>query len=189
MNATRIDYAITGDLPNGRPQPPPDGIVWRVIRRRNGRTLWCAGPSSLLLLPPSGARRRKISASAGDTIMDMRKYSGASFIKVEDVRSSPIRGQIAVIKPGKYDKPDLVFETGEILGLNTTNNRALVRAYGPNSDDWVGKEIELLLGEIEYQGKMQEAVLVKPISPPIPEKAKAAAAKKLADELNDKVEF
>jgi hypothetical protein len=36
--------------------------------------------------------------------------------------------------------------------VNATNNRILMRAYGRNSDDWVGKEIELYLGEIEFQG-------------------------------------
>ena len=80
--------------------------------------------------------------------MDMRKYSGETFIKVDDVRNGPVRVQIAVVKEGKYDKANLVFESGEVLGLNSTNNRTLIRAYGPNSDDWIGKEIELYLGEI-----------------------------------------
>jgi hypothetical protein len=121
--------------------------------------------------------------------MDMRKYSGETFIKVDDVRNGPIQVQIAVVKEGKYDKPNLVFETGEVLGLNSTNNRTLIRAYGPNSDGWIGKEIELYLGEIEYQGSMQPAVLVRPISPPIAAKEKAAAAKKLGDELSDEVPY
>jgi hypothetical protein len=113
--------------------------------------------------------------------MDMRKFAGKSFIKVDDVRNGPLQVKIAVVKQGQYDKPDLVFETGEILGLNATNTKALMRAYGPDSDDWVGKEIELYLGEVEYQGEMQPAVLVRPISPPIAAAAKAAAAKKLGN--------
>lgn len=98
--------------------------------------------------------------------MDMRKFSGEHFIKVADVEDDPIRAVIAVVKMGKYDKPDLVFESGDVLSLNATNNQTLVRAYGANSDDWIGKEVQLLLGEIEYQGRMQKAVKVKPISPP-----------------------
>jgi hypothetical protein len=43
----------------------------------------------------------------------------------------------------------------------------LVRAYGPKSDDWVGKEIELFHGEIEFEKEMKEAVLVRPLSPPL----------------------
>ena len=98
--------------------------------------------------------------------MDMRKYSGKIFIKVDDVRGGPIRVKIAAVKEGQYGKPDLVFENGDSFSLNATNNRILVQEYGQDSDDWINKEIELFLGEIEYQGEMQEAVRVKPISPP-----------------------
>jgi hypothetical protein len=99
--------------------------------------------------------------------MDMRRFSGEHFIKVDDVRDGPIQEKIAVVRQGKYDKPDLVFESGDVLSLNATNNKTLMRAYGRNSDDWIGKEVELFLGEIEYQGKMQEAVLVRQISPQV----------------------
>jgi hypothetical protein len=58
----------------------------------------------------------------------------------------------------------------------------LVRAYGPDSDDWVGKEIELYLGEVEYQKDFQPAVLVRPVSPSITTAAKSAATKKLGNE-------
>jgi len=99
--------------------------------------------------------------------MDMRKFSGEHFIKVDDVRDGPIQEKIAVVRQGKYDKPDLVFESGDVLSLNARNNKTLMRAYGRNSDDWIGKEVELFLGKIEYQGKMQEAVLVRQISPQV----------------------
>jgi hypothetical protein len=97
--------------------------------------------------------------------MDMRKFSGKNFVKVNDVRDGPIEGRVAGISEGNYGKPDLILESGDTLSVNATNNKILMRAYGPNSDDWIGKEVELFLGEIEYQGKMQEAVLVRPISP------------------------
>jgi hypothetical protein len=100
--------------------------------------------------------------------MDMSPYSGAAFLKVGDVKvNGPMRVVIADAQVGKYGKPDLTFDDGTKLSLNATNNRTLCRAYGTESDDWIGKEIELTLGEIEYQGKPQEAVIVNPISPPI----------------------
>ena len=121
--------------------------------------------------------------------MDMRKYSGEQFIKVDDVREGPLQVQIALVKQGKFDKPDMNFETGEILSLNATNTKILVRAYGPNSEDWVGKEIELTLGQVEFQKKLQDAVVVKPISPPIAAAEKAAAAVKIGDPMNDEIPF
>jgi len=111
--------------------------------------------------------------------MDMRKYSGENFIKVADVEDRPLDEVIAVIRPGKYDKPDIVFESGDILSLNATNNKILVRAYGPDSDSWVGKEIKLKKGQVEYQGELQDSVVIEPVSPSLSAKERAAATAKL----------
>jgi hypothetical protein len=110
--------------------------------------------------------------------MDMRKYSGPSFIKIADVRHGPLLMQIAAVREGKYDKPDLVFESGDALTVNGSNNRTLMRAYGSNSDDWVGKQIELALGQVRFQGELQDTVIVKPTSPPIAAAGKKEAATK-----------
>jgi hypothetical protein len=116
--------------------------------------------------------------------MDMRKFSGAAFIKVDDVRDGPLQMQIDAVREGKYEKPDLVFESGEAFSVNSTNNRILMRAYGANSDDWVGKKIELALGQIKFQGSLQDAVIVKPITP-------IAIANKAVDgaEADDEIPF
>ena len=66
----------------------------------------------------------------------MRKYSGANFLKVDDVRAEPLREIIASVKIGKYDKPDPHFESGDCASLNSTNTHTLIRAFGPNSDDF-----------------------------------------------------
>ena len=120
--------------------------------------------------------------------MDMRKYSGANFLKVDDVRAEPLRGTIASVKIGKYDKPDMHLESGDCLSLNATNTHTLIRAYGPNSDDWLGKDIELFVGEIEFEKKPIDAVLVRPISPPltVKERTKPATGH---DEMDDSIPF
>ena len=120
--------------------------------------------------------------------MDMRKYSGANFLKVDDVRAGPLRETIANIKIGKYDKPDMYLESGGCLSLSATNTHTLIRAYGPNSDDWIGKELELYVGEIEFQNKPIDAVLVRPISPPLAaaERTKPATAH---DEMDDEIPY
>ena len=98
--------------------------------------------------------------------MDMSKFSGLHFIKLNDVRE-PIRGIIAGIEEDeRFGKPVLIFEGGEKFSVNATNNRILLRAYGKHDTDWIGKEIELYAGEVEFQKKMQPAVIVRPISPP-----------------------
>jgi hypothetical protein len=129
--------------------------------------------------------------------MDMRKFSGVTFIKVADVRNGPLEMQIAAVKEGKYGKPDLVFESGEMLGLNASNNRILMRAYGPNSDDWIGKKIELTLGQLSFEGELQDAVIVKPIDAPIspsqktpaPQETLSKASPKKRDDMDDEILF
>jgi hypothetical protein len=119
--------------------------------------------------------------------MDMSKYSGAAFRKVGDVKTNgAIRVVIADVKLGTFGKPDVSFTDGTKLSVNATNNKILCQAYSTNSDDWIGKEIELYLGEIDFKGKPQEAILVKPISPSVEKKPPKP---KLDDGLNDEVPF
>jgi hypothetical protein len=123
--------------------------------------------------------------------MDMKKYATEHFIKVDDVRDGPIEDQIAVVKDGKYDKPNIVLESGDVLSLNATNRKKLIRAYGTESDLWIGKMIRLFVGMIEYQGSDHEAVLVEPISPTVKDgKAnKAAKADKATDQKKPAPDF
>jgi hypothetical protein len=123
----------------------------------------------------------------------MRKFAGESFIRVDDVHAGPLPERIVGVRDGKFDRPDVIFESGEILSLNTTNTRTLMKAYGPDSNSWVDKDVELTLGSVEYQGKQQESVVVKPISPPIDRADRQAALAKLTaaatNKMNDKIPF
>jgi hypothetical protein len=122
--------------------------------------------------------------------MDMRKYSGEHFVKVDDVKDGPIKGQIAVVKEGKWDKPNIVFESGDVLSLNATNIKTLTHAFGTESDYWIGKMVEMFVGVIQYQGSDHEVVLVRPITPSV--KDGATDQKKpppSADEMSDEIPF
>jgi hypothetical protein len=37
-----IEHSVTVDMADGQPLPPlvEDGVVWHVVRRANGRTMW-----------------------------------------------------------------------------------------------------------------------------------------------------
>jgi hypothetical protein len=37
-----VEHAVTADMADGQPLPPliEDGIVWHVVRRANGCTVW-----------------------------------------------------------------------------------------------------------------------------------------------------
>jgi hypothetical protein len=98
--------------------------------------------------------------------IDRRKYTGNVFRKVEHVKAGPIRVTITGVSEGQYGKLDLTFDDGSQLSLNANNCLTLARAYGFESDNLIGKEVELTLGEIQYRGEPQQTILVKPISPP-----------------------
>ena len=123
--------------------------------------------------------------------MDMRKYSRRSaYIKVDDVRDQPRDETIAHVKEGKFGKPDLTFESGKVFSINTSNTETLIAAYGADSDLWINKQIKLYPGSIHYQGEDHEAVLIKPITPPVQVKQKKEA--KAADDdtpFDDEIEI
>jgi len=117
--------------------------------------------------------------------MDMTKYVGSVFLKVEDIKASgPRQVKIVGVQEGRFDKPDLHFDDGTCLGCNATNGRRLSKSYGFESDDWIDKEVQLVVGEIQYQGKPQEAILITPISPPVENKAPPKSKPDYDDEIS-----
>jgi hypothetical protein len=131
--------------------------------------------------------------------MDVTKYMGSAFLKVEDIRNAHREVRIKNCEPGQFDKLDLTFDDGDKLSLNTTNVRTLARAFGRDDRDWLGKTVELYIGKTEYGGEEQDSILVRPISPPAAEKrspdepdaaaSKPAAPRRFATDLDDEIPF
>jgi hypothetical protein len=101
--------------------------------------------------------------------MDMRQYA-AKYVKVDEVRDGPIETRIVnVFESEQYGRPVLELETGSQFTLNDGNTNTLIKAWGYNSDDWVGQEIELSLGTYkDWRSDPivdKETVKVRAISP------------------------
>ena len=140
--------------------------------------------------PSRGAGGRNAKRAAGRKKMRMSEYMGSPFLRVDDLKQSgPIKATIADVRLGKFDKPDAYLSDGSVLSLNATNCRTLGRAYGDESDDWLGREIELSVGEVDYQGKPTEAILVKPISPPIVRKTAPKPTAGNGGDMDDAIPF
>jgi hypothetical protein len=123
--------------------------------------------------------------------MDMRQFAGSSFITVESLRDGPREEKIVSVEPGKYDKPVVTFESGDKLSLNKTNVNALLKAYGPNDQDWIDCTVELYVGDLKYNGGILEGVMVRPVSPPKPVEARTPVPKTPppANDMNDDIPF
>ena len=119
-------------------------------------------------------------------MVDMRKFVGETFIKLDDVCDGPLQQTIAAVKDGHSKSRILVFQSGEALSLNATNNKILIRAYGPNSIDWIGKEVELYAGQVEFQSRPLDAVLVRPISPPLKPSERTKIEPEFGNDLGEK---
>jgi len=103
------------------------------------------------------------------TKMDMQKYGGDQYLKVEDLRiSGPVQATIEAVEDGPFDKPVAVLSDGSSVQLNITNTRTLIKAWGRDSAAWVGREVKLSIEQVDYKGEPTDSIVVRPISAAIP---------------------
>lgn len=99
-------------------------------------------------------------------MVDMTRY-GAGPVRVEDVRDGPRQEKILSASINeRFDCPELTFVSGGSFLLNNRNTGTLNRAFGSESDGWIGKTIELSLGRYtdNRDGQEKETVVVRAIS-------------------------
>ena len=78
--------------------------------------------------------------------MDMRNFA-PKYIKPDQVRDGRITTRILnVFESERYNRPVLELENGSEFTLNDTNNRILMNAWGYESNEWIGQEIQFVLG-------------------------------------------
>src|SRR5262249_13608475 len=102
----------------------------------------------------------------------------------------PIRGTIAAIEHGSFDKPVLTFTNGQKLSLNKTNVGILIDEWGEESDDYLGEKLEVYVGTIRYQNEDKAAPLVRPLprepgekKPPAPKPKASGRGGDMDDEM------
>jgi hypothetical protein len=79
-------------------------------------------------------------------MVDARKYA-LKFIKPDNVREESIQTRIlAVFESERYGNLVLELENGSQFNLYEGNNSILIKAWGPETDGWIGKELILELG-------------------------------------------
>jgi hypothetical protein len=180
-----------------RPEPGVDHI--RALR------LWLRRGLRIF-----GLRCVGITPSEEETTMvDARKYA-AKYVKPDNVRDSPIQTRIVnVFEEERYGRLMLELETGSQFGLNDGNTNTLIKAWGHDTDVWIGLELALELGTYkdwrEEPPTEKETVKVRAISPaktvaanggtaavskpPLPPSRVATSNKSLKDDLSDDIPF
>jgi hypothetical protein len=143
------------------------------------------------------ARRRIANHSSVEkditNMTSLKRYGPINkYLKLEDLHGKPpMRERIGLVKPesGKFgERLVLTFEpSGQMLSLNKTSVGNLLRDFGDDDSDWIGKLVEVYAGEVQTQNGPADAILVRAVDAPadaaIAAKAKAAKSKSLDDEI------
>jgi hypothetical protein len=141
------------------------------------------------------ARQQIVSSPSVDkdtTNMTSLKRFGPTnrYLKLEDLHGkAPMRERIGLVKPesGKFGERLVVtFEpSGMKLSLNRTSTGNLLRDLGEDDSDWIGKLVEIFVGEVTTNNGTMDAVLVRAAEVP----ADAAGAKSKLSDMDDTIPF
>jgi hypothetical protein len=117
------------------------------------------------------------------TMVDARKFA-SKYVKPDNVRDGPIQTRIvSVLEDERYDRLLLELETGSQFALNDGNTNTLIKAWGHDTDTWIGRELQLELGTYKDwradPPEQKETVRVRAISPAEAQNGSAPAAKPL----------
>jgi hypothetical protein len=102
--------------------------------------------------------------------MNMTDFINSNYIKGEDIAQNVlIEATIASVKKKEFEdgeKSVIALEDGRQVVLNQTRLKALIGAFGPNSENWIGKSVILSRVQAMYAGKPLPAVKIEPIVAP-----------------------
>lgn len=62
---------------------------------------------------------------------------------------------------GKESKPVLTFTDDHQMVCNKTNGTTLAAMFGDDSDNWLGKQITLIVAQVDFAGKQVPAIRIK----------------------------
>lgn len=116
----------------------------------------------------------------------------SNWLKKEDL-SDPVGGETFTIKrvteelvgADQQSKWALHWKERDVMPmlLNKTNLRLLASMLGDDTDDWIGKEVEVYHDPtIAYGGQLVGGLRVRPPRPPKPRRARTAEPGKLPDD-------
>jgi hypothetical protein len=113
--------------------------------------------------------------------MNINAAFPSAYLKAADLNGQRVTVTMSHVKEEKIgeDKRPVLYFQGKEKGivLNKTNANSIASAYGFDTEDWTGQRIEIFPMDVEFQGKMVEAIRVKP--------ARAAARQQYAEPADD----
>lgn len=89
----------------------------------------------------------------------------SNYLKAPDLMGKTAKLKIRAVvmeKIGSDIKPVLYFQNREKgMVMNKTNGMTISQAYGPDTDAWIGGEVEIYAAYVDFQGKQVEGLRVR----------------------------
>ena len=102
----------------------------------------------------------------------------SNYIKASDMQGQArrlIMDHVESEEIGEDIKPILYFQGAKKgLVLNKTNANLIASTYGPETDGWTGKEIELFPTQTEFKGQTVDCLRVRRYVPPAADPAEGS---------------
>jgi hypothetical protein len=108
--------------------------------------------------------------------MDINEVYPNAYLRCADLGGQPRRAQIEsvtveVLGQGEAATQKIVLKLvgrRKRLVLNKTNALALAKAWGPRTENWVGRWLELRPEQVLFAGKMVDTIRVRALPPQAP---------------------
>ena len=99
--------------------------------------------------------------------MNINEAFPSKYLKASDLQGRAIKVKMARVtseKMGEDTKLVLYFD-GKQKGmvLNKSNAQMIAAVYSPETDGWIGKEIKLYAGKVNFNGQMVDSLKVEVI--------------------------
>jgi len=119
--------------------------------------------------------------------MELSEVFPSETLKAADLQGNEPIVTIATVDLKDFDngKKLIITFVGKKKSLvcNKTNANRIAFMHGTNTDNWIGKKIQLFTDLVDFQGKTVEAIRVRPVKVP-----NGPAQSKAAVPFNDSVE-
>ena len=87
--------------------------------------------------------------------MNATSFSGEKVFTIAEIKLEKLRDK---------DKYVLYFQEDTIgLPLNVTNLKALINAYGNDTDNWIGKKVRLKTATIIFNAQQKNTIIIEPL--------------------------
>lgn len=99
--------------------------------------------------------------------MELSSVYGGDSLKAADLQGAEPVVTIATVTVKEFDKGRKLVVTfvgkKKALICNKTNANRIAFVHGTNTDNWIGKKIQLYTDLVDFQGKATEAIRVRPV--------------------------